>query len=155
MTPSRAVTDLTPDRIELATVLCDRYARLRERVLRRVELARQRVAAVADRRSFRSPLDRVRDLEKRVDELDGRLGRAAGGPLDRARQRVAASAGRLESLSPLNVLARGYSLTRTPDGHVIQDAGTQRPGDLVQTRVARGELISRVEEVRPAAKETP
>jgi exodeoxyribonuclease VII large subunit len=155
LTPSRAVTDLTPDRLELATVLCDRYARLRERVLRRIEIARQRVTAVADRRSFRNPLDRVRDLERRLDELDGRLGRGASGPLNRARQRVAAIAGQLESLSPLNVLARGYSLTRTPDGHVIQDAQAVRPGDLVQTRLARGELTSRVEEVRPAPKETP
>jgi exodeoxyribonuclease VII large subunit len=155
LTPSRAITDLTPDWLELSTALCDRYARLRERVLRRVDMARQRVSVVADRREFRNPLDRIRELEKRLDDVDGRLGRAACLSVDRSRQRISAIAGRLESLSPLNVLARGYSLTRTPDGHVIQDAGTVQPGEIVVTRLARGELTSRVQDVRPAPKETP
>ena len=68
---------------------------------------------------------------------------------------MAALAGQMESLSPLNVLTRGYSLTRTPDGHVIQDSELLRQGDLLVTRLARGEVVSRVEELRPAAQEMP
>jgi exodeoxyribonuclease VII large subunit len=154
LTPSRAITDLTPDREALFAGLCDLQSQLRVRVVRVVDLARQRVSSLADRRAMRSPLDRVRDLEKRLDDLDGRLRRSAALPVDRARQRVAAIAGRLESLSPLNVLARGYSLTRTPDGHVVQDSAAVRPGDLLISRLARGELASRVEDVRPVPQET-
>lgn len=155
LTPSRAITDLTPDRETLIAGLCDLQSQLRVRVVRVVEQARQRTSSLADRRAMRSPLDRVRDLEKRLDDLDGRLRRSAALPVDRARQRVAAIAGRLESLSPLNVLARGYSLTRTPDGHVVQDSAAVRPGDQLITRLARGELASRVEDVRPVPQETP
>ena len=154
LTPSHAVTDLTPDRDALLIGLADLNDRLRARLSRRVEQARQRLDAIADRRVFRSPLDRVRDLEKRLDDLGDRLGRSAGGPIERARTRVAAVAGRLESLSPLNVLSRGYSLTRTPDGGVVRDAATVRPGDPLVTRLARGEVVSRVEHVRPG-EETP
>ncbi|MBO0700141.1 MAG: exodeoxyribonuclease VII large subunit, partial [Zavarzinella sp.] len=111
LTPSHAVTDLTPDRESLLGALAEIGTRLRERALGRVGQARQRVAALADRRAFRNPLDRVRDLERRLDDLGGRLHRAAGAPVERSRHRLAAVAGRLESLSPLNVLARGYSLT--------------------------------------------
>ena len=148
LTPSHAITDLTPDREALLTGLANLGARLRERSVRRVELARQRLNTIADRRVLRSPLDRVRDLEKRLDDLDDRLRRTAAAPLDRARAKVAALAGRLESLSPLNVLSRGYSLTRTPDGRVIQDAKTVSRGDILVTRLARGEVVGRVEEVR-------
>jgi len=150
LTPSRAATDLTPERDVLLAALVDLNCRLREQVVRRVDQSRQRIIDLADRRVFRSPLDRIRDLEKRLDDLDDRLGRSAVVPLERARQRVAGLAGRLESLSPLNVLTRGYSLTRTPDGHVVQDVATVRPGDRLLTRLARGEIVSRVEEVRPA-----
>jgi len=149
LTPSRAATDLTPERDVMLATLVDFNCRLREQVLRRLDQSRQRIIDIADRRVFRSPLDRVHDLERRLDELDERLGRAADAPLERARQRVVALAGRLESLSPLNVLTRGYSLTRTPDGHVVQDVATVRPGDLLHTRLARGEVVSRVEDVRP------
>lgn len=150
LTPSHAVTDLTPDRAALLAGLDEIGTRLRERVGRRLETSRQRLDALAERRAFRSPLDRVRDLERRLDDYDGRLNRAARTQLDRAHARVAAVAGRLQSLSPLGVLARGYSLTRTPAGRVVQDATRVRPGDVLVTRLARGEVVSRVEAIRPA-----
>jgi exodeoxyribonuclease VII large subunit len=155
LTPSHAITDLTPDRAALVAGLFELETRLKDRIVCRLEQTRQRLDSLADRRAFRSPLDRIRDREKRLDELDGRLGRSAGVPVERARQRVAAVAGRLESLSPLSVLARGYSLTRTPEGQVVRDATAVRPGDLLLTRLARGELATRVEETRPAPQEMP
>jgi exodeoxyribonuclease VII large subunit len=155
LTPSHAITDLTPDREALLEGLTEMGARLRERTLGRVSTARQRLAALADRRAFRSPLDRVRDLERRLDDLGGRLCRVAGAPLERSRNRLAALAGRLESLSPLNVLARGYSLTRTPEGRVVRDARTVRAADELVTRLAAGEIVSRVIEVRPGPEEMP
>jgi exodeoxyribonuclease VII large subunit len=155
LTPSHAITDLTPDRVTLVTGLFELQMRLKDRVVSRIKQALQKLDSVADRRAFRSPLDRIRDLEKRLDELDGRLVRSANVTVDCARQRVAALASQLESLSPLNVLARGYSLTRTPDGHVISNAATVRPGDRITTRLAHGELTSRVEESRPASEEMP
>jgi exodeoxyribonuclease VII large subunit len=154
LTPSHAITDLTPDREALVARLSDLGDRLQARVARKLELTRQRLDALADRRVLRSPLDRVRDLEKRLEGLDQRLGRSARQPLERARTWVAALAGRLESLSPLNVLSRGYSLTRTPDGRVLHDAAGVRPGDTILTRLARGEVVSRVETVHPS-EETP
>jgi exodeoxyribonuclease VII large subunit len=147
LTPSHAITDLTPDHGELLAGLKELECRLRERVGRRIEMARQRVGGLADRRVLRSPLDRIRELERRLDDHDGRLQRAVDTSIDRARSRLAAFAGKLESLSPLNVLSRGYSLTRTPDGHVVQEADAVQVGDLLKTRLASGEVISRVEAV--------
>jgi exodeoxyribonuclease VII large subunit len=152
LTPSHAITDLTPDRDVLVAGLADIKDRLRAMVRAHIDRGRQRLAAISDRRVFRSPLDRIRDRETRLDELDDRLRRAAAGPIDRARAGLAALAGRLESMSPLNVLSRGYSLTRTPAGAVVRDASAVRPGDVLVTRLARGELISRVDEVRSAGE---
>ncbi|HKB03108.1 MAG TPA: exodeoxyribonuclease VII large subunit [Gemmataceae bacterium] len=155
LTPSHAVTDLTPDHAAALSGLGELAGRLQERALGRLRTARQRLEALADRRAFRTPFDRVRDLEKRIDDLDGRLHRAAGTPLERARNRVAALAGRLESLSPLNVLARGYSLTRTADGQVVRDARSVQVADELVTRLAAGEVVSCVVEVRPGPEQVP
>ena len=55
----------------------------------------------------------------------------------------------LEALNPTSVLARGYSLTFAADGKtLVRDPKTLKPGDLLITRVADGELTSRVEEIR-------
>lgn len=149
LTPSHAVTDLCVDHAELLAFLGERECRMRERMARRIELARQRLAAVAERRVFRSPMDQVRDRERRLDELDVRLRRAVSVPVEKAKSQLAGLAGRLESLSPLNVLSRGYSLTRTPEGRVVQNATALRPGDVVTTRLAAGEFTSRVEQIKP------
>jgi exodeoxyribonuclease VII large subunit len=149
LTPSHAVTDLTTDHAELLAFLSERECRMRERIVRRIEIAKQRLDAVAERRVFRAPLDQIRDRERRLDELDARLCRAVGVPLEKAKSQLAALAGRLDSLSPLNVLARGYSLTRTADGRVLQNAAGVRPGDVLTTRLKVGEFTSRVEEIRP------
>ena len=154
LTPSHAITDLTPDRGELLGSLSELAGRLRERVSQRIEIARQKLDGLASRRAFRSPLDRVRDLERRLDEHDGRLGRSIVASLEKSRVRLAATAGRLESLSPLNVLARGYSLTRTPDGRLIHDAGSLQVGEVLKTRLAVGEVTSRVEEITPMQPES-
>jgi exodeoxyribonuclease VII large subunit len=155
LTPSHAITDLTPDRGDLIAGLADSARRLRETLDRRLHLARQRLDALAERRSFRQPLDRVRDLEKRLDDFDGRLARATRQSIVRYRERLAAVAGRLNTLSPLNVLARGYSLTHGPDGRLLRDARTVRSGDTLTTRLAAGEVVSRVESVRPALEDQP
>jgi exodeoxyribonuclease VII large subunit len=55
---------------------------------------------------------------------------------------------RLESLSPLAVLGRGYSVTQhTSDGRLLTDPGSVSTGELITTRLARGTLTSRVETI--------
>ncbi|MEI4902594.1 exodeoxyribonuclease VII large subunit, partial [Klebsiella pneumoniae] len=61
----------------------------------------------------RNPVVRTRHDRRRLDDLTGRLDRALARGLDRRRHRLVGVAGRLDSLSPLAVLARGYSLTLT------------------------------------------
>lgn len=146
LTPSQAITHLCPDRREWMDGLIDYGDRLREAIGRRVEVGRQRVDQLADRPALRKPLDRVRELEQRLDEVAGRMTRAVGVRVDRSRDRLAATADQLEGLSPLNVLKRGYSLTRSADSeHLIRSAAGARPGDRIITRLADGEITSRVE----------
>ena len=73
------------------------------------------------------------------------LNRAAAQRIRKANEKLGALAARLESLSPLNILSRGYSLTRTPDGKLLRDSAAVQPGDVIVTRVSNGEVTSRVE----------
>ncbi len=146
-TPSAAVVALTPDRREMAAGILDLRTRLYEAVEHRLELARQRVEQLAARPALRRPLQRVRDLEQRLDGLAERLERATKHRVIQAETQLAALAARLETLSPLNVLTRGYSLTHTTDGKLVRAADDVKPGDELVTRVAEGEIVSRVEKI--------
>ncbi|MBA4188033.1 MAG: exodeoxyribonuclease VII large subunit [Planctomycetaceae bacterium] len=146
-TPSAAVVALTPDRREMAAGILEMRTRLYESIERRLELANQRVEQLAARPAFRRPLQRVRDLEQRLDAAAERMARAANQRVVRTSTQIAALAARLETLSPLNVLTRGYSLTQTIDGKLVHSAADVKPGDVIITRVAAGKIESRVASV--------
>jgi exodeoxyribonuclease VII large subunit len=145
LTPSEAAERVAPDRAEVAQALLNLHARLRALLSRNLEAARLRLGQLAGRPCFRRPLERVRDQERRLDELGGRMRRALERHVGEARQRLAAAAGRLEGLSPLGVLARGYSLTRRLDDlSVVRSPGQVAAGDWIVTQVHAGRVVSQV-----------
>jgi exodeoxyribonuclease VII large subunit len=146
LTPSEAAERVVPDRVEVLGWLADIEARLRTLLLRGVQTARERLTDLAVRRCFRAPLDLVREKGGRLVGWDERLGRAARQRLTQSRERLGSLANRLEALSPLNVVARGYSLTRTEDGAVVRDFEQVRPGERIFIHLGRGRLVGRVEE---------
>ena len=69
-----------------------------------------------------------------------------GRRISNERQRTESFARSLDALSPLKVLGRGYSITRRLDtGAVIRAAADVAAGESVETILASGRLISRVE----------
>ncbi|MBM3979218.1 MAG: exodeoxyribonuclease VII large subunit [Planctomycetes bacterium] len=154
-TPTAAVVALTPDRREVLAALGTLGERMADAAARRVRLLRQRLDQLAARPALRRPLQRVRDIEQRLDDTATRLARAVRQRLVRASQELTDVSARLEALSPLKVLARGYSLTLTKDGDLVRDPGTLRPGDLLLTHVARGSIRSLVTEATRAADDRP
>ena len=148
-TPSAAVMALTPDCTEMMTGILDQHVRLREAMARRIDLARLRLDQLAARPALQRPLQRIRDLEQKIDETSERLNRAINQRTVQAGDKLAGLAARLETLSPLNVLTRGYSLTHTDAGQLVRAASDVEAGDRLVTRLSAGEIVSRVEMTRP------
>lgn len=148
LTPSEAAERIAPAASEIAALLAQYARRLVNALGGRASSARARLEALARHHAFRRPHQRVFELSRRLDELDDRMHRAARGYLRMSRQSLDGAASRLESLSPLAVLGRGYSLTqRSRDGLVLRDAGQVQRGDEIRTRLASGRIVSRVERV--------
>lgn len=150
LTPSEAAELVAPDADELRQSLAHSRRRLVAALRGRVALARGRLEALSARRSFRKPHERLQQWAQRLDELGARGTRALARRLETARGRADRLAGQLHSLSPLGVLARGYSLTtRADDGSLVRRAAELQPGDLLRTRFHQGIATSRVEGVEP------
>ncbi|PJG57470.1 exodeoxyribonuclease VII large subunit, partial [Aeromonas cavernicola] len=66
---------------------------------------------------------------------------------DVASHRLAMLTARLDGVSPLAILGRGYSITRTPRGEVISRADQVNRGDPLITTLAQGSVQVRVEEI--------
>jgi exodeoxyribonuclease VII large subunit len=136
--------------IPSAEELTARLAMLQRRLVAmlrgRAVAARQRVEQLARSRILRNPKALIFDLAHRLDELDQQALRAVGRRLTRSRDQVQAITCRLDALSPLAVLARGYSMTtRAADGQLLRSAAELSIGDRMLTRLAQGQVQSRVE----------
>ena len=54
----------------------------------------------------------------------------------------------MEAMSPLKVLARGYSVTKDQNGVVLARAEDISPGDIITVILNSGEIDAVVEQVR-------
>ena len=134
---------LVNDRRQLLDELAARGARSL-----RVALGRRRTALrTEEARLFRAhPQRRIAEQRKALQTLEHRLAAAAQARAVQRRRALEGLQTKLETLSPLGVLDRGYSLARRPDGHVITQAAELRTGDELQVRFRDGEVRTRVEE---------
>ena len=151
-TPTAAAEAVAPAMSELSSILVRERRALARALQNRVRTAAQRVTRLAERPVLRDPhavlgpvsqrLDYVgmrlaraiperlaRDTE-RVDYLRGRIVRVGTRLTERSQARLGMAAARLEDLSPLAILARGYSATfargRSHRGEVDQSGSDGR-----------------------------
>lgn len=93
-----------------------------------------------------------RMLERRSEEV-ARAGRrlegVSGLMLRPYQTKLARSAAQLDALSPLKVLARGYAIARTDEGHVLTRAADAQVGERVHVLLGQGELAAQVTDVIP------
>lgn len=147
LTPSEAAELCAPNLQELLSLLDNR----RDRLTRSLRVSARDARARVDR--LRAVIQRAGDAQiantkTRLDRLKNRLDSALRRRLDSAKHEVATHSARLEALSPLGVLARGYSVTTRTDGlTVVRRASDVAPGELIVTRLSTARLTSRVETV--------
>ncbi len=61
------------------------------------------------------------------------------------RERLGLAAASLDALSPLAVLHRGYAIAQDANGQLLRDVDEVNVGDMVQVRLAKGRLATKVE----------
>jgi exodeoxyribonuclease VII large subunit len=140
----RVLTDPRRPLRDLERRVDDATARLRRAVATTVRQAAHRVELGARGLRAQSPTARTLADRRRLIDLSSRLDRGLARQLDRARHRLGGTIGRLDSLSPLAVLARGYSLTRRPSGEIVRSARQVVVGDEVGVLLSEGSLTCRV-----------
>ena len=79
-----------------------------------------------------------------ITGVQARLENAAKNQLERARHRLLSLERSIALLGPQQTLERGYSITRKPTGEIVQRSDEVKPGDEILTRLAQGELRSKV-----------
>ena len=100
---------------------------------------------------LRSPMERLKNVRSFMSEVRKRMGQNVNHAMEMRRHRVAGILGKLDSLSPLSILHRGYSITRKlPSLQVLREATHVKEGDRVEVKLYRGTLVCGVEKTENA-----
>lgn len=94
-----------------------------------------------------SPQDLIDEKKKDLAYLGARSEKALIFSVEKKKARMSRLIGILDSLSPLRVVERGYSIV-TKDHEVIKSAGQVKKGDTLGIRLAQGSLTVVVDSVK-------
>jgi len=148
LTPSEAAERVVPSSQDVSELLRGLHTRLQTALNSQAASLRSRLESLASRPALARPLDSVHNLSRQVDDLSARLHAAAKNVFRDKKSRLTAIGGKLETLSPLSVLQRGYSVIHDHDtGRLITSSKQLRRGQSIQTQFAEGSAISTVEEI--------
>jgi len=103
-------------------------------------LAHQRARLTANK--LVTPRDYIQARRLRLATQSARLSTGLTHRRQVTRHHLATLAGKLDLLSPQATLARGYSITRLADGHVVKTVQTAPVGATIRTLVMDGEFES-------------
>ena len=85
------------------------------------------------------------DGRRHVDQIAGRVSARAPQRLAAEERHLAGLEARVRALDPVNVLARGWTITRAADGTIVRSPDGVAAGDVLTTHFAAGSVRSRVE----------
>ena len=93
---------------------------------------------MAARLVARSPLQRIRSSQQRLDELDHRLITALKHLLKAHNAQLSGLLLRLESSSPRSILARGYAIVTLANGRTVTQVNQVSTGNQLKIQVSDG-----------------
>ncbi|MEM6656287.1 MAG: exodeoxyribonuclease VII large subunit [Planctomycetota bacterium] len=146
-TPTEAAERVAPSAAEMSARLRTLDDRARQAAWRALRDGRQAIDRLAAARPLARPHAMLDDCVRRLDELEAAAARSIRSACQQHRQRLATLAGKLETLSPVAVLSRGYSLVTNAAGETIRSSDHVAAGDQVRLRFADGGADATVESV--------
>lgn len=148
-TPSAAAELCTPDIWEERQRLRAFRQYFREEARGYLDSLRQSVDILVQDSPLGNPQAYVTACRARLGDLSRQLARQGRGRLEKGRGELSLLAGRLDALSPLRVLARGYSVVVDPAGRALRDTGTLQPGQVVAIRAEKGTATAEILGIGP------
>ena len=146
-TPSAAAELVVQNREELEIRLNDFATRLKNSMRGLADEKKQALKTLQESYAFKQPLHLINQFSQRLDEMMRQLQNYLKNLVREKDQAFRSSVARLESLSPLAILQRGYSLTFDSEGSLVKESRKLKVGETLLTRLFKGKVYSKVEKI--------
>ena len=124
-------------------------ARLEHAIAQKMLFLNNALSSCSGKHIFRQLENTISQYIQDIDETAKNMGTVIRHSLEISRERLNGLTDKLNALSPLSVLSRGYSITLSlQSGEVIKDARYLSEGEEIKTKLAKGEFISKVVNIK-------
>ena len=144
-TPSAAAELAVSDIYEVQRKIDTYQDRLRNSLIKKVELMKMRYEKVMASVVFKEPLRKVNDNYQKIDTIIKNLDTLIKTKQEKEKTKYIELVSKLDALSPLKTLYRGYSITEK-NGKVVKSVKELEKGDKVLVRLSDGEKRATIEE---------
>ena len=145
-TPSAAIENIVPDRLELISGLNAKKSRLKELIKHQIKLKYDEIDLLSTDLSPSKRLEKIFEFSQTIDRLEESYHRVIGAKMGEKNIKLQALADQLDNLSPLGTLNRGYSICRDVSGEVITSSKQIKTGEKLDVKLSQGNLLCTVDE---------
>jgi len=125
---------------------------LRNSLQEKLQQSQRRLAQTESKLARLHPEQRIKLLNSQLSHLKQKLNEQIKVNVKHKSMQTGALIRQLDALSPLKVMARGYSLTYTEDGQLLKDVDQAEVGGRVEVKVENGSLACTVDEVKRSGR---
>ena len=145
-TPSAAAELVVCKKSDILSDIENYKSRLKQALGNYIGIMERHLEGVMKRYAFKQPLFLIEQYQQSLDEEVKSLSQGLNFFVVKKTQALETARVRLKALSPVAILERGYSITMTmPGSKIIKDSSKAKGGMRIKTRLAKGELTSRIE----------
>ncbi len=147
-TPSAAAEIVLPVKEELILRVDELKSRAAHSMLSRLRDLKEEVETIRRSKVLRSPLVSFELHRQRLSEYKKTLKRSLNNFLKLKTEALASLIGKLDTLGPLAVLKRGFSMTlKLPGEKIVTRTDQLKIGDNIKTKLTNGFFISKVKQI--------
>ena len=146
-TPSQAAEIAVPDKQALVRRIAGCQERLYRTLDNKLQNISLRINYLSNSRVLRQPENIFVDKVEYVDKLQEKMKNLMLGIVSGKKHDLNMLAGKLDALSPLGVLARGYTVTTDEKGNLLKNTDNLQTGDIIKTQFMYGNVYSCIKKV--------
>jgi len=144
-TPSAAAEMTIPDKNSLASNIILLNSKLRRAMKRNFELKAETLNSLTNEIKYQGPENRINQYYQYIDEFSIRLDSSIKHKVKICMERIKKDSQRLQSLSPLAVIERGYSICRKlPHLEIIKKLKQIEVGNEIEVIISDGKISGKV-----------
>lgn len=145
-TPTAAAELAVPNKEDLKALIMQYKQRISKNIINILNMNKQRLEYILNSYIIKNPETIYEAKMQKVDILTEKLIMYMNNILDNKGYKFTSLLDKMEALSPIKTLKRGYSISRI-DGKIIKDIKKIKPGEILETQLQNGNLISEIKEI--------